>query len=165
MLRITLVRHAKSSWNDAGLSDFERPLNGRGQRDAPVMAERLHALKRMPDRLISSPALRAISTARIFAKEFGIRAQDIELRPRIYDASLATLVEVVREISPEVRHALLFGHNPGFSELACWLAHCPFQEMPTCAIASLELNVSAWSELGPGCGKLATYLYPKDGAD
>lgn len=165
MLRLTLIRHAKSSWSDAALSDFERPLNTRGQRDAPIMAERFKALRRQPDRLISSPALRAISTAKLFARELGFDAQDIELRPRIYDASLATLIEVARQIAPDLRHALLFGHNPGFSDLARWLATCPFEEMPTCAIAHLELQIGAWSELGPGCGKLVNYLYPKDGAD
>ncbi|MGQ0530891.1 MAG: SixA phosphatase family protein [Panacagrimonas sp.] len=164
MLRLTLIRHAKSSWSDAALSDFERPLNTRGLRDAPVMAGRFKALCRQPDRLISSPALRAISTARVFAGELGLAESDIDLQPQIYDASRATLIEVARQIAPAVRHALLFGHNPGFSDLARWLATCPFEDMPTCAIVSLELHIGAWSELGQGCGRLVNYLYPKDDA-
>ncbi len=165
MLRLTLVRHAKSSWADPGMRDFERPLNARGARDAPVMALRLSELKRLPDHLVSSPALRAITTAGVFAERLGVPAESIRLEPRIYDASAETLVEVVRELDPKARHAMLFGHNPGFSELSRWLATSPFYDMPTCAIASLELQISDWKELGAGCGRLAHYLFPKDGLD
>ncbi|MGQ0700957.1 MAG: SixA phosphatase family protein [Panacagrimonas sp.] len=165
MLRLTLVRHAKSSWGDPGLDDFARPLNERGRRDAPAMALRVRKLKRLPDRLVSSPALRAITTARIFADSLNVRAKDIELGPQIYDASCKALLEVVRSLDPEVRHVMLFGHNPGFSELGRLLATCPFDEMPTCAVVCLELQVSSWRETGPGCGRVAEYLYPKDGAE
>lgn len=165
MLRLTLVRHAKSSWTDPGMGDFERPLNKRGTRDAPVMAVRVGELRRLPDLLVSSPALRAYTTAGVFAERLGFSADAIQLEQRIYDASRETLIEVVRELDPKARHAMLFGHNPGFSDLAHWLATCSFTEMPTCAIASIELQVSDWRELGPGCGKLARYLYPKDGTD
>jgi phosphohistidine phosphatase len=163
MLRLTLVRHAKSSWDDPGVSDFERPLNARGRRDAPVMAVRVAALPRLPDRLVSSPALRAITTARVFAERLGVAEDDIVLERRIYDATRQVLVEVVRSLPADSRHAMLFGHNPGFSELANWLATCPFDEMPTCAVASLELQVAEWREVGAGCGRLARYLFPKDG--
>lgn len=165
MLRLTLVRHAKSSWADPGMRDFDRPLNRRGSRDAPAMAQRVSELRRPPDHLVSSPAVRAFTTADVFAQRLGLATDAIRLESRIYDASRATLVEVVRALDPKSRHAMLFGHNPGFSELARWLATCPFHEMPTCAIASLELQISEWRELGPGCGRLARYLYPKDGAD
>ena len=165
MLRLTLVRHAKSSWADPGTRDFERPLNPRGTRDAPVMAVRVSELRRLPDHLVSSPALRAFTTACVFAERLGFATDAIRLESRIYEASRETLADVVRGLDPKARHAMLFGHNPGFSELARWLATCPFTDMPTCAIASLELQISDWRELGPGCGKLARYLFPKDGAD
>ena len=165
MLRLTLVRHAKSSWADPGMRDFERPLNPRGTRDAPVMAVRVSELRRLPDHLVSSPAMRAFTTACTFADRLGFATDAIQLDSRIYEASRETLAEVVRGLDPKSKHAMLFGHNPGFSELARWLATCSFTEMPTCAIASLELQIGDWRELGPGCGKLANYLYPKDGAD
>lgn len=145
------------------MRDFDRPLNVRGRRDAPAMAARVRLL-RPPDILVSSPALRAITTAQVFAEALGVAAADIELRPRLYDASLDTLVDAVRDLPAAARHAILFGHNPGFSELARWLATCPFHEMPTCAVAGLELQIGAWGELGPGCGRLAHYLHPKDGS-
>lgn len=164
MLRLTLIRHAKSSWDDARLSDFERPLNARGRRDAPVMAQRLAELGLDRPHLVSSPALRAITTARTFCEVLGFDAGDIEIRPRIYDASLATLGSLVRTFDQQARHVAMFGHNPGFSELARHFAPCPFEDVPTCAIASLELDVVRWADAGPGCGRLAHYLYPKDGS-
>ena len=165
MLRLTLVRHAKSSWASPDLDDFERPLNDRGRRDAPLMADRVRTLGRLPDRLVSSPALRAITTARLFATSLGTPADEIQVRPRIYEASRQTLADIVRELDPSARHVMMFGHNPGFSELALWLATCTFDEMPTCAVTSLELQIGAWGELGAGCGRVFRYLYPKDGAD
>lgn len=164
MRRLTLVRHAKSSWNDLDLSDFERPLNERGRRDAPVMAQRFKKLRRLPDLLLSSPALRAVTTARMFGEGLGFPVDNIELNTRIYEASVDTLLKLIRGLDPDTRHAMLFGHNPGFSELAHRLATCRFDDMPTCAIASFELQIADWSEAGPGCGRLASYLYPKDGA-
>lgn len=163
MLRLTLVRHAKSSWDDPGLADFDRPLNARGLRDAPAMAARVAALPKPPAQLVSSPALRAISTAQVFAAALGLPPERIERQPRIYEASRATLVEVVRGLDPGARHVMLFGHNPGFSELANWLATCPFDQMPTCAVAGFELGVGSWREVDGGCARLQRYLYPKDG--
>lgn len=165
MLRLTLVRHAKSSWNDSALSDFQRPLNERGRRDAPAMAQRVRTLNCQPDRLVSSPARRAISTARTFAAILGMNDEGIELSPAIYEATPTTLLNLVRRLDSSSGHAMLFGHNPGFSEIARLLASCPFHEMPTCAVTSLELQADAWSDVGPGCGRLAYYLFPKDGMD
>lgn len=165
MLRLTLVRHAKSSWSDPDLSDFERPLNERGRRDAPLMAARLTSLRRKPDQWVSSPALRAITTAHAFGAQLGVPLENIGINPRIYEASVETLMNLIRGFDPQARHVLMFGHNPGFSDLARALATCPFSEMPTCAIASIELQIGEWRELGPGCGRLANYLYPKHGAD
>lgn len=165
MLRLTLVRHAKSSWSSPGQKDFDRPLNERGYRDLPLMAERVRQLGRLPDRLVSSPALRALTTARGFAEVLGRLPDEVELRSAIYDASVETLFDVVRALPAATRNVMLFGHNPGFSEFANALATCPFEQMPTCAVASLELQIGQWRELGPGCGRLAQFLYPKDGTD
>lgn len=161
MKLLTLVRHAKSSWDYAELNDFERPLNDRGRRDAPLMAERTRQLLGVPDRLVSSPALRAITTAHIFAEAFGLSRDDIELQPKIYDAAVNTLLRIVRERDERDGHVVMFGHNPGFSELANLLARCPFDEMPTCAVVHLELDIHGWAEATPNCGRLSQYSYPK----
>ena len=159
---LTLVRHAKSTWDYPELTDFERPLNERGRRDAPHMALRAQALPKVT-RIIASPATRALTTARIFAEHLGIDFDAIQIETKLYDASRKTLLEVVNSISHNPAHVMLFGHNPGFSELAHTLGHCPFDELPTCAIAHFKLDVKNWKDTGPGSGTLVKYLFPKDG--
>lgn len=162
MKLLTLVRHAKSSWDYEELSDFERPLNARGRRDAPLMAERVRRLIGVPQRLVSSPALRAITTAQIFAQSLDMDLHDIVLRPRIYDASSATLLKVVQSFDDADQHAMLFGHNPGLSELAHQLARCHFVDLPTCGIAHLSLNIQHWRDAAARCGELLHHTYPKE---
>lgn len=164
MLLLTLVRHAKSSWDYPELTDFERPLNERGRKDAPRMALRAQALPPV-SRIISSPATRAIATARMFADALGIEFDAVRVEPRIYDASRKTLMDTLQQLEHSARHVMVFGHNPGFSELAHTLATCPFDEMPTCAIAHLQLDLKSWKDLKPGTATLARYLFPKDGLD
>ncbi len=159
--RLTLVRHAKSSWDYAELSDFERPLNARGRRDAPAMAKRLAAELERPLRLVSSPALRAITTAHAFAEALGLVHTAIRVEPRIYEATRGSLFGVVQEQDDADMHVLLFGHNPGFSELAQLLAPCPFSEMPTCAVATLAFELPHWRDLQPRAGTLLRYEFPK----
>src|SRR5882757_4023814 len=128
--RLTLIRHAKSDWDDRSLSDFERPLNARGLRDAPTMARRFVAgLAREPAtalRLVSSPARRALTTAQLFADTLGIARRELVLEPRIYEAMPGTLLEIVRGFAETDRHVLMFGHNPGLSDFARIMADCPF---------------------------------------
>jgi phosphohistidine phosphatase len=165
MRRLTLIRHAKSSWDYAELSDFERPLNARGRRDAPAMATRLSAGLERPLRLISSPALRAITTAHAFAAALEVPNSAIRIDPRIYEATRGTLLELVRECSDADRHLLLFGHNPGLSELAHLLAPCPFTDMPTCAVVTLSFDNAQWRGLQPGTGLLQRYEFPGKSGD
>lgn len=159
---LTLIRHAKSSWAQEGLDDFERPLNERGRRDAPVMAARFSNEIGRPDLLLSSPALRAITTARVFANVLDIAADGIELQSRIYDATPVTLMEIVRQLDDRHRHVALFGHNPGFSELSHQLASCDFDELPTCGIAHISLTIERWQNASRGCGRLLYKTWPKD---
>jgi phosphohistidine phosphatase len=163
--RLTLIRHAKSSWDDRGLNDFERPLNARGLRDAPTMARRFAAsLAREPVtalRLVSSPALRALTTAQVFADTLGIAHGDILLQAQIYEAMPGTLLEIVRAFDDADLHVLMFGHNPGFSDFARIMADCPFSEMPTCAAAHLRFVNDHWRDLNPGDGELLRYNVPK----
>lgn len=164
MLILTLVRHAKSSWNYPELSDFERPLNNRGRRDAPALASLLRKADIKPDRLISSPATRAITTARLFAKELNLSFDDIDLNPHIYEASAWTLLHIVRSFPELDDEVMLFGHNPGISQFALDLADCPFAEMPTCAAIRLGLGAKSWSGIKKGCGEILRYDYPKKSA-
>ena len=157
---LTLVRHAKSSWDYPELSDFERPLNSRGRKDAPALAAKLRKADIKPDRLLSSPATRAITTARLFVEELNTSFDDIVLNPHIYEASAWTLMHIVRSFSDLDDDVMLFGHNPGISQFAKQLADCPFEEMPTCAVARIELAVKSWARIKPGCGTLLRYDFP-----
>lgn len=159
--QLVLVRHAKSSHDQGELPDSARPLNDRGRRDAAHMAERARRLLGRPDALVSSPALRALSTAEIFAEALGIAPDAILLKPDIYEASAPTLLRVVRALDDAQRQVLLFGHNPGISEFARLLADCPFGDMPTCALVQIELPIAHWREASPGSGKVLQYRDPK----
>jgi phosphohistidine phosphatase len=161
MRKLTLVRHAKSSWDSAALNDFERPLNERGRRDAPLMAERARHLLGRPDALVSSPALRALATAQLFAEALGFAREEIMLQPAIYEATRQTLLKIVQGLPERDAAVMLFGHNPGFSELAHALAECPFEDLPTCALVQIELPVKHWREVKPGTGRVLQYSFPK----
>lgn len=161
MRQLTVVRHAKSSWGDAELSDFERPLNERGRRDAPRMAAWTRQAIGVPDRIISSPALRAITTARSFAEILGIDSEQIVIQSRIYEASLSTLMRLLRGFDDRDPHVMLFGHNPGLSELVSSLARCPFDELPTCAVVQLEFPQKQWEAVDSDSGELLRYQFPK----
>jgi len=162
MRSLTLVRHAKSSWDNAALADFDRPLNERGRRDAPLMAQRFAHSAESPLQLVSSPALRAASTAALFAEALNIAAADIGYEADIYEADVATLMHIVRSLDDAVPNAVLFGHNPGFTDLCHALARCDFNELPTCAVARIDFDVDHWREVAPGRGRLVAYSFPKE---
>lgn len=159
---LTLVRHAKSSWDDPEMSDFDRPLNARGERVAPEMAQRMAGVLESPLQLISSPALRAISTARIFARALGIPEKKIRLEPSIYDATTGTLLDIVQSLDESITHAVLFGHNPGFSDLAQLLSQAMPREMPTCSLVTLSINAAHWRDVAPDGARLLRFHYPKE---
>jgi phosphohistidine phosphatase len=162
MRLLTLIRHSKSSWDDSDLSDFDRPLNARGLRVAPEMAERMAAMLERPLQLISSPAVRALATAQAFAKALGIPSKDIIQEPRIYDASTGALLDVVHHLDDAITHAVLVGHNPGFSELLRLLTRTRQKEMPTCAVAIIGLDAEHWADVTPMKGRLLRFRYPKE---
>lgn len=162
MRTLTIIRHAKSSWEQEGLHDFERPLNDRGRRDAPVMAQRLRQVAEIPAVLVSSPALRAITTARIFANGLDIPPDEILLQAKIYDASLSTLMQIIHGLDDRYTHVALFGHNPGLSELSHTLTQCEFDELPTCGIVQIALPATHWRNVSANSGQLLYSSGPKD---
>lgn len=154
------MRHAKSSWDNSSLSDFERPLNDRGMEAAPKMGRVLEELSDEPDKVISSPANRAKQTAELVKKAGGFSVE-IDFDPRIYGASVSELLEVVSEIGDNFETALLFGHNPGFENLVRVLTG-ELETMPTAALAWIELDIDNWNETLPDCGTLVELIRPKD---
>ncbi len=160
MKKLFLIRHAKSDWADPGIKDFDRPLNHRGLRDAPVMAKRLKDTLSSVDLIVSSPALRAKATAIFFSEVYSFKKDEVVLDLRIYEAGLSQLLQVVNELDDRFHTILLFGHNPGFSELTTYLGGLHI-EMPTCSIAELDFDLKSWSLLSANTGKLSSFDYPK----
>lgn len=161
MKKLTLIRHAKSDWNTAVNSDFERPLNQRGKTAAPLMGERLAGRGCQPDLLLSSPAKRARQTAKRVARQIGHPKDDIVYNQEIYEADLDTLTELIRELDDRYQEVMLFGHNPGFSELGEWLTPEAPEWLPTCGLLELELPIEHWEQVEQDCASLVLYDYPK----
>jgi len=158
---LTIVRHAKSSWDDPVLADFDRPLNPRGLRDAPRMGARLATTGIKPDRLVSSPANRALATAKIIAAALGIETRIIVPDERLYLASAETIMQVVREQDNAISSLMLFGHNPGMTDFAHRLGDCPLANLPTCACVTFRVEVEQWNATEPGTVHLEVVDYPK----
>ena len=163
MKRLTLVRHAKSDWSLPGQPDWDRALNKRGQRDAPEMARRLRARKLKPDLILSSPAVRAIATATIMARELKVAASIIRQDERLYLAGPAEMLPVIRELGGAARHLMVFGHNPGITDFANRLsAGDHIDNMPTCAVFTATFDLDHWGALDWESGQDAEFDYPKN---
>ncbi|PXA03455.1 phosphoglycerate mutase [Coraliomargarita sinensis] len=165
MKHLTLIRHAKSSWSDVSRGDFDRPLNARGLRDAPRMGAYLKKAKLPPvDRIVSSPALRARTTAELIAAALDVPNDSIVLEREIYAASLAALFTLVQGLNEANMHVVLVGHNPGFEQLAYALDpdfEGDGEKFPTCGVAQMELGIDTWSEIGEACAAKCQFVYPK----
>jgi phosphohistidine phosphatase len=161
--RLTLVRHAKSDLGLPGQQDWDRVLNRRGQQDAPEMARRLRSRKLKPDLILSSPAVRALSTASIMARELKVPADRIAQDERLYLAGPAQIIEVVRELGGDAAHVMVFGHNPGITDCANQLsAGETIDNMPTCAVFTARFALTDWSQLGLESGLEAEFDYPRN---
>ena len=158
MRTLYLLRHAKSSWKDASLSDFERPLKRRGREAAQLVGERLAQEKLKNPVLICSPAVRTRETAELVLKSSKLRVEE-RWDERIYEASLRDLRQVVTEIPDDKKVVILVGHNPGFEELLAFLTG-ESRRMPTAALAKIEFEVS-WKDIEARSGKLDWFTTPK----
>ena len=159
MKTLMLLRHAKSSWDETGLRDFDRPLASRGKRDAPRMGKALAERGPVPDLIISSPAARAKATVEAFVKAAGFNLAP-QFEGSIYDAATGELMKLVRQLPDDRSTVLLVGHNPGFEDMVARLTGS-YERMPTCALACIELPVDSWQAVEDGQGSLAWRLTPK----
>lgn len=161
MKTIFLNRHAKSSWDNPELDDFDRPLNQRGKTDAPIMASKFYEREKTIDLLVSSPAKRAFSTAKKFAKAFGIKKKDIQRDKNIYDASIPQLLKVINKLDDSKDRIMIFGHNTTFSEMVGYL--CGYNVfMATCAVVRIDFEIDSWEEVSQGNGQFIYLDYPKN---
>ena len=161
MKKLYICRHAKSSWTFQGISDFDRPLNNRGTKDAPFIGKLLAEQKIKPDAIFSSPAKRAITTAKTIAKEIGYPVENIKKEDNIYEARLGFLIDFIQTLPDELNNIMIFGHNPGVTSLSNVLSNQHIENIPTSGVVELEFDFDKWRELDIQSGKLLNYEYPK----
>ena len=160
---LLLVRHAKSSWEDLSQKDFDRPLNDRGKKDAPVMAKRLRKEEDVKlDAIISSPAKRAFSTAKFFADEFDIKKKHIIEIKELYEASIENFYNAVINIDDDYNSVALFSHNPGITAFVNQLTNVHVDDMPTCAVFALRINAKSWKDFRTAEKQFLFFEYPKN---
>lgn len=165
MKTLLLVRHAKSSWDDAAIDDFDRPLNERGKKNAPEMAKRLIRQKIEIDLFVSSPAKRAKTTAQLFMREFKKNEKDVLLVPELYHADEPVFYSVISRLKDEYKHAAVFSHNPGITAFAGALTEVRLDNMPTCSVFAIRIHTKAWKEFETAKKEFLFFDYPKSGSE
>jgi phosphohistidine phosphatase len=162
MKSLLLIRHAKSSW-DFNVDDFERPLNERGNKNAPEMAKRLSKKDVKIDAFVSSPAKRALSTATYFAEEYGKKVKNIIIVPALYNAAAESFYTAIEDLDDDDKTVAIFSHNPGISEFANSLTDTRIDDMPTCAVFSVKVDIKKWKDFREAKKDFWFFDYPKAG--
>jgi len=161
MKYLALLRHAKSSWKNADLDDFDRDLNERGERDAPMMGRRLQARGVRPSLIVSSPANRAKRTARLVAQAMNYPVEFLQREDELYLADPATLLSVIGKQENSFNNIVVCGHNPGMTDLANRLTNSRIDNIPTCGIVGMEADIQSWTEIEDAEWRLVFFDYPK----
>ncbi len=146
--RIFIIRHGKSSWDTEGLDDIDRPLAGRGTRNAVTMANRLSELGLIPDLIFSSPASRALNTALIMSGAWGIEPASLQVHDELYMAYVSEIEQVVSRAPGKVLNLAIFGHNPSFTEYANIFLDEPLDNLPTAGVVVVTLESDRWKRIG-----------------
>lgn len=165
MKTLLLIRHAKSDWDNANLSDFERPLNERGKHDAPVMGQRLYERNIPINIFISSPAKRAKSTATLIAAEYDVAKEKIVFVDDLYLATMAVFQNVVQHIDDRFQCAAIFSHNPGITDFANTLTNARIDNMPTCSVFAVQIHTDQWSDVLNAESEFLFFDRPAGGGD
>ncbi len=162
MKTLLLIRHAKSSWDNAVLTDFERPLNERGKYDAPLMAKKTKDKKIEINLFVSSPATRAKKTAEIFMHEFGAKEKKLAVIDALYEASINNFYEVVQKLNNKDDTVALFAHNPGITDFINSLECSPVYDMPTCGVYAFKIKTKNWADFKNSDKEFLFFDYPKN---
>ena len=162
MKTLFIVRHAKSSWDDPLQSDFDRPLNERGKKDAPKMAKRLADKKFDVEVFISSPAKRAKRTAQHFMEAFDAKEKDLILNNILYEASPQAFFASVAAIDDKFETAAIFSHNPGITAFVNMLTDHMIPNMPTCAVFGVKVHTDSWKDFKDAKKEVLLFDYPKN---
>ncbi len=163
MRKLILVRHAKSDWGTEFLKDIDRPLNERGYNDAYFMSKWFLKNKILPDVILSSSAIRALSTSLIFARTFDFNMANFYLKETIYESSVSNLISLIEQQNSDIKSLMLFGHNPCITKTCNQLTtDLQLDNVPTCGIVSLKFEIESWKELSNKNGKLEFHQFPKN---
>lgn len=161
MKSLLLIRHAKSSWGDFTIADFDRPLNERGKRDAPVIAQKLLDRKIKIDAFVSSPAKRAKKTAQAFAEKYSVAKENIIYINDLYEANIEDFFSAVTLIDDRYNTVAIFSHNPGITSFANKMEVAKIDDMPTCAVFGVQTDISHWKDFREAEKKFWFFEYPK----
>ena len=156
---LLLVRHAKSSWSNPSLTDFDRPLNKRGASNAPLMGQRIRDYGLHLDTIITSTAERALETSKLIAKEIAYELEDIDLEPDLYHASREVFINILSR--QQNKNIAMVGHNPGIQDFSYWLSSAPEVNFPTCGVIHISFSLGNWTEIYKNSGKAIRFEYPK----
>jgi phosphohistidine phosphatase len=162
MKQLFLVRHAKSDWGDFSLADFDRPLNERGKKDAPVMAQRLLDKKIIINAFISSPAKRAKKTAGLFAEIYKIGKEDIIFYQELYGAAEHVFYDVIAGTKNKFDSIAVFSHNPGITDFANLLTEARIDNIPTSGIFAVKIDCATWTDFKNAKKEFLFFDYPKN---
>jgi phosphohistidine phosphatase len=159
---LVMVRHAKSSWANPLQSDFERPLNHRGEEDAPAMGNRLKDMDVVPDLMVSSTAKRAKQTVKKLAVSLGYSADNIKWEEKLYHCIPSVFEEVIFETADDINTLLIVAHNPGITEFINQLSpDFSLDHMPTCGVVAVRFDARDWSEFSAAKKQVLLFEYPK----
>lgn len=161
MKHLLIIRHAKSSWNFLDMDDFDRPLNDRGNHDAPIMAGRLLKKGIKINAFISSPAVRALTTAAYFAKAYDIKQKHIVQVPTLYEAPSSVFYDVVTSLDNSINTAAIFSHNPGITDFANSLTSFNTDNLPTCGVFAIKAKIEKWKDFADVEKEFWFFDYPK----
>ncbi|QJB34524.1 histidine phosphatase family protein [Chitinophaga oryzae] len=163
MKTLLLIRHAKSSWNNPDMDDFDRPLNKRGKQNAPEMAQRLVSRGMVPELIIASPAKRARSTAKIMAEEWHYPKQAILLEEELYLCYASTFLKVITRIDDDFNAVAIFAHNPGITDFANYLTEeIRIDNVPTTGIFAIQADTDSWKDFDLARKKFLFFDYPRN---
>ncbi len=161
---LTIVRHAKSSWKDSSLPDNKRPLNRRGERDAPEMGRRIQEHGIRPSLIVSSPAVRAWTTAKVIAQAISYPREFLQKEDRLYLASLDDILDVVVAQDNGFNNLMVIGHNPGLTDFVNFLVSGLTNNLPTAGVVSVQIDQDNWSLYERPATELLVHDWPKKSA-
>ena len=159
---LILVRHAKSSHNFSVSSDFDRPLNDRGFREASEMGKKLFKKNTRIDQFVSSPAIRAKTTAELFVAEYGRKLKEILFVPALYHADPDSFYEIVGKLDDAHDHVALFSHNPGITDFAGSLTSAHISHMPTSSVFAVTAPVDSWKDFSSAEKSFLFFYKPEE---